>query len=123
VAACYAVNKSALFYLDNFKFSNVDFVADWPPYFAGIKFYQASQPVVGEVDADSTIGLRENQDILKRMRQYANQLMHLQPIALSNQITKWQAIRFLIFSPIIRDFHALVLRSFQYLLQRYPKKN
>jgi hypothetical protein len=113
VAACYAVNKSALVYLDKFKLSNVDYVADWPPYFAKVKFFQAYHPVVREVDAESTIGLRENQSFLKRIRQYINQLLRIQRIAQSNQISNWQAIRFLIVSPILRDLHAISLKILQ----------
>lgn len=115
VAACYAVNKSALAYLEEFKFSSVDYVADWPPYFVRIRFYQASYPTVREVVAESTIGLRESQNIGVRIRQYFRQLMLLKPIAESNRISRWQTFWVLIFSPIARDLHGILSKTLKRL--------
>jgi GR25 family glycosyltransferase involved in LPS biosynthesis len=111
VAACYAVNKSALAYLEGFKFSPVDYVADWPPYFAKINFYLSRYPRVSEVVAESTIGLRESQSIPKRIGLHVRQLLRLQTIAEFNRISKWQTFRVLIFSPIVRDLHGLLYKT------------
>jgi GR25 family glycosyltransferase involved in LPS biosynthesis len=109
-AVCYAVNKSALLNLDKFHHSSVDFVADWPPYFAGTTFYQATHPKIGEVNARSTIGTRENLRLLRRLRLHVNQISNLREIAKHNKISKFQALSNLVFQPFNRDLHGVLRR-------------
>ena len=102
-AVCYAVNREGLQHLRNFTDSPIDFVADWPVYYSRLKLFVSNRTWVYEVKGQSSIGIRHNLKIGKRLMMHIRQVAYLRKLSKLYGVTIRTVVRHLIITPLIRD--------------------
>ena len=108
-AVCYAVNREGLQCLQSFRDSPIDFVADWPVYYSRLKLFVSNQTWVYEVKGLSSIGVRHNLKIGKRLLMHIRQVAYLRKLSRLYGVTIQTVVQHLIITPLIRDLSIRIL--------------
>jgi len=101
---CYAINRSGLNQLQLFADSPVGSVADWPLFFADLKFFFTSQFSVSEYPGESTIGVRKRSRVCPRLIMVTRQIIRI-PYLMRIHRTSFLGSLIWVLSPLFRDLY------------------
>lgn len=103
---CYALNFSALEYLQKYADHPVEYLADWPPFFTGINFLYHTKIAVELESTLTTIGDRKKFPIPELLVFYLLLIPKLRRISGRFGISVSKALYVFLVSPILRDVWA-----------------
>jgi hypothetical protein len=101
---CYAINRPGLVRLQRFTKSPVASLADWPLYFADLKFFFTEQFSVSEYPSQSTIGVRKRIKIFPRLAMVTRQILRIPYLSRIHR-TSLSGTLIWVLAPVFRDLY------------------
>lgn len=103
ITSSYALNLAATELLVGMQTGRVSYVADWPPSYAHLSFFQ-SRLTLGQSASESVIGSRQILSIPSRMALHFKHLRNCGDLSRHFGVSRISIIKVLILYPIVRDF-------------------